>query len=443
VLESGVDGRHEPDAARDKSRDSRAKRERMKAAYRLGLALVTAALALGPVAALAQDIPPATTNTTAPGAIGPRELQDFSLKGTVTQRAEPAVQQPPQTSSRPTRSQTQPASQAAAARQSPSERAGALISDQPVQTRTASARAAAQPEPRATAPAAQVPATTTASADRGPAIAASSPQPEPASAFAADPSPGTLAPEHNFPILPWLLAGIVAVAGAVFLFLRNRPRHAYAGGSQIDAFAAPESAPQPRPAPPEAPSPPPPPAPPKAEAPPRPRSSGVVSTTLRPWVDIGFQPLRCILDEQRLTVEFEIELFNSGSGPAREVLVEARLFNAGPAQNQEIAGFFTGPHGQGDRISVIPPLKRFTRKSQVIIGREQLQAYELAGHQVAVPLIAFNALYRWSGGEGQTSVGYLLGRDGQGDKLAPFRLDLGPRLFRGLGAKPLPEAVRA
>jgi hypothetical protein len=403
--------------------------------------LVTAALALGPVAALAQDIPPATTNTTAPGAIGPRELQDFSLKGTVTQRAEPPAQQPVQPPARSTRNQAQSAaSSPAPARQSPSERAGALISDQPVQTRTAPARAAAQPEPRATAPAAQVPATTTASADRGPTIAASSPQPEPASAFAADPSPGTLAPEHNFPILPWLLAGIVAVAGAVFLFLRNRPRHAYAGGPQVDTFVAPEPAPQPRPAPPEAP---PPPALPKVEAPPRQRSPGVVSTSLRPWMDIGFQPIRCILDEQRLTVEFEIELFNSGSGPAREVLVEARLFNAGPAQDQEIASFFANPHGQGDRIAVIPPLKRFARKSQVIIGREQLQAYELAGHQVAVPLIAFNALYRWSGGEGQTSVGYLLGRDGQGDKLAPFRLDLGPRLFRGLGAKPLPEAVRA
>jgi hypothetical protein len=160
-------------------------------------------------------------------------------------------------------------------------------------------------------------------------------------------------------------------------------------------------------------------------------------------VDIGFQPIRCILDERRLTVEFEIELFNSGSGPAREVLVEARLFNAGPTQGEEIAAFFANPHGQGDRIPLIPPLKRFARKSQVVIGRDQLQAYEVGGRQVAVPLIGFNALYRWSGGEGQTSVGYLLGRDGEGDKLAPFRLDLGPRLFRGLGARPLPEAVRA
>ena len=45
---------------------------------------------------------------------------------------------------------------------------------------------------------------------------------------------------------------------------------------------------------------------------------------------MGFHPLRCVLDDERVTVEFEIELFNSGSVPARAVLVEASLFNAGP-----------------------------------------------------------------------------------------------------------------
>jgi hypothetical protein len=60
-----------------------------------------------------------------------------------------------------------------------------------------------------------------------------------------------------------------------------------------------------------------------------------------------------------------------------------------------------------------------------------------------VPLIAMNALYRWSGGEGQTSVSYLLGRDIKGEKMAPFRLDLGPRLFRGVGARALPSGLRA
>lgn len=419
----------------------------MKAAFRFELALVTAAFALGPAAALAQEVPPATTNTTAPGAIGPRELQDFSLKGTVTQRPQPAARQPVQTPTRASRSRAQSAASPPPARQTPSERAGALISDQPVQTRAATAQAVPKPKARPPEPA-PIPDAATASLDSAPASAdGPSTPPAPTPAFAIDGAgspPATLAPEHKFPILPWLLAAIAAVAGAIFLFLRNRPRQAYAGGPEVDAFVAPEPAPpsRPAPAPPKAPSPAPAPPQPKAAAP-QPRTLGVVSTGLRPWMDIGFQPIRCILDEQRLTVEFEIELFNSGSGPAREVLVEARLFNAGPTQSEEIAAFFASPHGQGDRIPLIPPLNRLARKSQVVIGRDQLQAYEVGGRQVAVPLIGFNALYRWSGGEGQTSVGYLLGRDGEGDKLAPIRLDLGPRLFRGLGAKPLPESVRA
>ena len=76
------------------------------------------------------------------------------------------------------------------------------------------------------------------------------------------------------------------------------------------------------------------------------------------------------------------------------------------------------------------------------IAREQVQEFEVGGRKVFVPLIAFNALYQWSGGDGQSSIGYLVGRDTKSEKLAPFRLDLGPRVFRGLGARLLPTGVR-
>ena len=157
---------------------------------------------------------------------------------------------------------------------------------------------------------------------------------------------------------------------------------------------------------------------------------------------MGFHPLRCVLDDERVTVEFEIELFNSGSAPARAVLVEASLFNAGPTQDQEIGGFFANPVGEGERIVAIQPLKRIALKTQVIVPRSQMRAYELGGRQVFVPLIAFNALYSWGGGQGQTSAAYLLGRDTNGDRMAPFRLDLGPRIFRGVGARLLPSGRR-
>jgi hypothetical protein len=253
--------------------------------------------------------------------------------------------------------------------------------------------------------------------------------------FAPAPAAGTLAPEHKFPIVPWLLAALALAAAGGFLFWRNRSREAFAGagGPLVDAFVAPDPAPAPQR------SPPPPAAAPKPSTPP---SLGIVSTRLRPWIDIGFQPLRCVLENERVTVEFDLELFNSGSGPARAVLVEATLFNAGPSQEQEIGAFFAKPVGEGERIVVIPPLKRIAIKTQVTVPTTQMQAYELAGRQVFVPVIAFNALYSWGGGEGQTSVSYLLGRDTKGEKMAPFRLDLGPRIFRGLAAHLLPAGVR-
>jgi hypothetical protein len=77
------------------------------------------------------------------------------------------------------------------------------------------------------------------------------------------------------------------------------------------------------------------------------------------------------------------------------------------------------------------------------MSREQLQAFEAAGRQLIVPLIAFNVLYAWSGGEGQTSVGYLLGIDTKGDKMGPFRIDLGPRIFRSVAGRLLPTGVRS
>ena len=59
-----------------------------------------------------------------------------------------------------------------------------------------------------------------------------------------------------------------------------------------------------------------------------------------------------------------------------------------------------------------------------------------------MPVIAFNALYEWSGRKGQTSAAYLIGRETRGDKLGPLRLDSGPHEVRGLAALALPTAVR-
>jgi hypothetical protein len=83
----------------------------------------------------------------------------------------------------------------------------------------------------------------------------------------------------------------------------------------------------------------------------------------------------------------------------------------------------------------LPPLKGVELRSSVSLPLDQLRVFEVAERRLFVPLIGLNALYRWSGGAGQTSCSFLIGREGKGEKMAPFRLDLGPRVFRGLGMR--------
>lgn len=408
----------------------------MRAVTRLGNALLAIALALAPAVALAQQSPTQSTD-----AVGPSGLQNFSLSGTVTRPADqaPAAASKPQ--NQPSKAATPPVSRTTpetAAASPPAARP--TVKASPVQRAPQATRQSSPPP--ASSPAANDDIAGLGTAPSLPPPTAATPAPTiattPPAAFAPPPSSG----HGGFPLLPWLFAALALGAGGAFLLWRNRLRHAVPVGPLFDLFSPAEPVAEPAaPAPAPAPSP----ARPTAVVPqpkPAPISSGVVSTGLRPWIDIGFHPQRCILEDQRLTLEFEVELFNSGSSPARGVLVEAIMLNAGPTQDGEIDAFFANPVGAGERIEVIQPLKRMTIRTQLTVPRDRIQAYEVAGRQVFVVLVAFNVLYRLTSGEAQTSVAYLLGRDGQGDKLAPFRLDLGPRIFRGLGTRPLPNGVR-
>ena len=254
---------------------------------------------------------------------------------------------------------------------------------------------------------------------------------------------------RGLPVWPWIAAAIALALGGAFLRWRRRPPRYAAAGAQFDLLVPapePDPVPQPRPLP-RAPAPQPPsqPTAPAGLVTTRLRPTtptGVVASRLRPALELGFHPLRCQVDEDQVAIEFELELFNAGTAPARAVLAEASLLNAGATQEQDLAAFFGRPNGVGERLAVIPPMKRVSFKSQVVAPRDAVQEYELAGRKAFVPVIAFNALYEWSGGQAQSSAAYLVGRDTQQEKLGPLRLDQGAREYSGLGARPLPTAVR-
>ena len=381
----------------------------------------------------AQEAEPPANET---GTVGPRELEDFSINGTVTQ---PAPQRPA-----PTPPVTRPQSTPPATGTRPTPTDSTAAPERPTRTGEAARPAPShEAEPlRQTAPSSSVTVALPGLDSQGEASATAQDIPVP-----------NVPADDGLPLWPWLLAAVAAAAGAGF-YLRGRLQPALAGGAEDQAFEAPAPARPPAPVAPRTLAPRHDPTPktpaPRTPAPKTPAPvpaaedplKGFVSTRLRPWIELGFDASRYTVENDKVTIDFVIEMINSGNAPARGVLVEARLVNAGPAQDSEIGQFFAHPVGQGERIDTIAPLKSVRIKSRIVTPLSNVQVLEVAGRKVFVPLIAFNILYGWSRGTGQTSASYLVGRDTKSDKMAPFRLDLGPRLFRSLGQTPLPIAVR-
>lgn len=437
MLECSGFGGHVPEGARDLTRISKSGGELMAAGLRLVMGMLAAVLALGPTQALAQSTAPAATNAPAADAIGPRELQNFSLPGTVTRPSDPS---PEPTNSTPPRSAPTQAMGAAAA----SER-GAPTPPPLRRSVQAERPAAASAEPivvpRSTPPAgpvaaAQRPSLSSITVDIPPARVANAAAAAPSPGF-ADGSAADLAPDGGISVWPWLLVAASLGAGAAFLFFRRHSREVVAGGPPSNAFPVLEGATRPTPARPR-PAPPPPVATPPVTPP---QLAGIVATRIRPWLEAEFEPHRCVVEDERVTFEFELDLVNSGSAPARDVQVAIEMFNASPTQDQEVAAFFANPP-TFTPVPEMPPFKRFELRPRVVVASDKLRILEAGGRRLFVPLVAINVLYRWGKGDGQTAAAFLLGRDTAADKLAPFRVDLGTRVYRTLGTRILPGNIR-
>lgn len=391
-------------------------------------ALVALGLAASPLVAqtAVPDAPPPPASN---GVIGPRELQDFSLPGTRVRPSEPAPTAPAPRAPRPTTTTTTPDA-STAPRETP---VAAAPTARPAVAPTRSAKVS-QPRPAAPPP----PTATDLSAP--PADVSELPA-------TALPAPSAVLPPSapSTPWWPWLLSLLAAAGAAAFVYFRRQQSDealAFAGAGLSETVpAAPRTpAPGPAPAPRAMPEPAPVPTPtslPKPTPPPPPLAGGIVSTAFRPELEFTFTPLSVAIDEAGTAmVVFDLVVHNHGSAPARDVLVEAGMFNAGPLQDTVIGTFFANPRAEGDRIPVIAPMSQIGVRSRVSIAGDRLSPVEMEGRKLLVPLVAFNALYRWSGGETQRSASFLVGR-GNNDaaKLAPFALDRGSRAWGDVAAR--------
>ena len=379
-------------------------------ALRRIIVAASAVLLTAGTAAFAQD----TLAPAADQAIGDPQLRNFSINGTVTVPAPTPEQGPRQSPPRAAAAQDEPAPTSRPVRESAQANSRQESPARELADRTPAISADADSPPSAPARRVALPAVT----------AADEPTANPEASFAPASQASLDVSRGGVPILPWLIAAFALAGAAAWYFFRQRPRQRYAAAGGIDLFEAPSRGPV---------------QPPRAQARPAPAATppptGIVSTRLRPWLEIEFNPVRAVVDEEKAAIQFELSVFNSGSAPASSVLVEACMINAGPTQDQQIRSFFENPVAKGERIPIIAPMQRVALKTAVLLPRDQVRTIEIEGRQLFVPLVAFNALYAWSRGEGQSSVSYLVGKQTKGEKLAPFRLDLGPRMFRNLAAR--------
>ncbi len=171
---------------------------------------------------------------------------------------------------------------------------------------------------------------------------------------------------------------------------------------------------------------------------PEPEPVAQIPAAPRPWLELDIAPERAAATEHEVYVRYALTLTNTGDSDARNIRIDPRLFNAG-AESETLA-FFQGPiHDlSGSPHVVLPPGGSLKLNGQVAMANAELREIELAGRRIFVPMVAINVAYDWAdGGAGRTSRSWLVGREAQvpTEKMGPFRLDLGPRIYRSVGRR--------
>ena len=323
--------------------------------------------------------------------VGPPQLRDFQLPG---ERRTPVRPQQVQ----PQPAQTPPAAQPApspAQRQPERSQRQRPEAGQPRADRTREVPAALPSQPTEVLQLPQAP-------EAAPPAAAE-PVPQPDAGADREPA-GTGTPLWYYA----LGAGLLLLVAAAFLRRRRKPAPAAAQPQQLEQAAQP---PAPRPAP-----------------------------VPRPWLELEVKAERAASTDSEAKVEFELILKNTGKSPARNIRVNARMFNAGREQDKEIGAFFR-TKGEGRKthtIGDLPADQEGMIPGSVTMPREDVRALQVNNQLLFIPVLAVNVVYDWgSGRTGQTSKSYVIGRElgEDNEKMGAFRLDLGPRIYRTVGQR--------
>jgi hypothetical protein len=158
----------------------------------------------------------------------------------------------------------------------------------------------------------------------------------------------------------------------------------------------------------------------------------------RAWLEIDIAPDRAAATDTQAVLHYELTLRNTGELAARNIRIDSRLFNA--SADADIADFLAGPihDTSGSPHIAIPPGEELRLGSAAGMPNEEVQAIQVQGRTIFVPSLATKVAYDWDGGpaSGRAARAWLVGRETEAStKMGPFRLDLGPRIYRQVGRR--------
>lgn len=275
-----------------------------------------------------------------------------------------------------------------------------------------------------------------------PATPTPEPQPAPTSTVAASQeAPLSPAPTDATP-WPWIIGGalaLVAIVAALLLRRRRQPAQDAAEGEI--APPAPVSVPTPpKPAPTPQPAPTPEPAP----------VAAIPDAPGRPWLDMGLDLTQARYSLMGMTVGYRLLLHNRGDTPAQDVLIRGIIGNAGAEQQALLQSFFAQQSGLPLHAAVsIMPGETRQLTGELRLMPDQIVPVTMGQRSLLIPLAAFDAGYRWGPeeaeplGHGRTARAFILGQEQEPpvDRLAPFRLDQGPRQYRRAATRAAGELI--
>lgn len=290
----------------------------------------------------------------------------------------------------------------------------------PQARRTPAAVATPAPSPTPTAAPAPTALPTAAPTPASTPTAGASP------ALPAAPAPAA-APRHS---LLWIALFIVLLLlpalGVVLWFARRSP---LAGASaepladdDDDDWIAPDQAVAP-----------PPPAP-RPVAPPR-QPPG---TATRPRLEIGFTPRGAGVNGANAAVDYDLVVQNAGPIVAEGVQLRVELVTAGNTHDAELQARLDAPIEK----PMIAPFTLAAGQARPIravaqLPRSAVNVVSVQGRPMFVPIVAIDLRYRWPGGEGQTAQSFVIGiAPREGERMRPFWLDVPPRMYDAVTARP-------